>query len=534
MPYAAHLEEAALPQAPTIVAAARAAVMGEPMAEFRMPSLGADMEAGTLVEWLVKPGDAVKRGDIVAVVETRRARSRSRCSQTGIVEEIVVPEGEKVPVGTVLAVIRTDGEVAAACDQAEARRRDRRRQARRSSAARRGCALAGEAVRRPRRRRAAPPARISARDARGGGTGVDLCAVKGTGPDGAITRADVERAAQAPRARRRRQRRPPSARRRPWRHPRLRPSASRPSRRGPSCGDAQGDRRGDGALQARDPPLLSRHSDRHEPGDGLAAAAEPQATGDRAAALFGAAAQGGGALAAHEIPEINGFWMDGAFKAERRSSRRRRDLAPPGRPDRAGDPRCRQEGPRRAHGEAARPRQAGARRRACAARRSPTPRSPSPAWASRASRPSSASSIRRRLRWSASARSSSARGQRRMVGARPVMMASLAADHRASDGHRGACSSLPSSAYCRSRKSYDRRRDKALCLRELHKIAPEAELSEIDPAVDLREQIDLDSMDILNLVIAIHEATGVDIPEADYPQMTSLNGCVAYLHSRTS
>ena len=40
-------------------------------------------------------------------------------------------------------------------------------------------------------------------------------------------------------------------------------------------------------------------------------------------------------------------------------------------------------------------------------------------------------------------------------------------------------------------------------------------------------------MDILNLAIAIHEATGVDIPEADYPQMTSLNGCVAYLHSRT-
>ena len=74
---------------------------------------------------------------------------------------------------------------------------------------------------------------------------------------------------------------------------------------------------------------------------------------------------------------------------------------------------------------------------------------------------------------------------------------------------------------------------KALFLRELHRIAPEVELSEIDPAVDLREQIDLDSMDILNLAIAIHEATRVDIPEADYPHMSSLNGCVAYLHSRT-
>ncbi len=75
---------------------------------------------------------------------------------------------------------------------------------------------------------------------------------------------------------------------------------------------------------------------------------------------------------------------------------------------------------------------------------------------------------------------------------------------------------------------------KRLYLRELHKIALEVELSEIDPEIDLREQIDLDSMDILNLAIAIHEATGVDIPEADYPQMASLNGCMAYLHSRSS
>jgi len=73
---------------------------------------------------------------------------------------------------------------------------------------------------------------------------------------------------------------------------------------------------------------------------------------------------------------------------------------------------------------------------------------------------------------------------------------------------------------------------KALFLRELHKLAPEIELGEIDPAVDLRDQVDLDSMDILNLAIAIHEATGVDIPEADYPQMASINGCVSYLHNR--
>jgi acyl carrier protein len=72
---------------------------------------------------------------------------------------------------------------------------------------------------------------------------------------------------------------------------------------------------------------------------------------------------------------------------------------------------------------------------------------------------------------------------------------------------------------------------RALYLRELHKIAPEIDLNEIDPAIDLREQIDLDSMDILNLAVAIHEATGIDIPEADYPHMTTINGCIDYLGS---
>jgi acyl carrier protein len=73
---------------------------------------------------------------------------------------------------------------------------------------------------------------------------------------------------------------------------------------------------------------------------------------------------------------------------------------------------------------------------------------------------------------------------------------------------------------------------KALVLRELRKIAPEAQSDQIDPEVDLREQIDLDSMDILNWMIAIHATTGVEIPEADYPQLTTLNGCVTYLRER--
>jgi acyl carrier protein len=73
---------------------------------------------------------------------------------------------------------------------------------------------------------------------------------------------------------------------------------------------------------------------------------------------------------------------------------------------------------------------------------------------------------------------------------------------------------------------------KALVLEELRHIAPEIDPGEIDPAIDLREQFDLDSMDILNLAVAIHEKTGVDIPEADYPEMVSLNGCVSYLRQK--
>jgi acyl carrier protein len=73
---------------------------------------------------------------------------------------------------------------------------------------------------------------------------------------------------------------------------------------------------------------------------------------------------------------------------------------------------------------------------------------------------------------------------------------------------------------------------KALVLAELHQIAPEIELNELDPTIDLREQVDIDSMDILNLAIAIHEHTGIDIPEADYPKILTLEGCVTYLRAR--
>jgi pyruvate dehydrogenase E2 component (dihydrolipoamide acetyltransferase) len=77
--------------------------------EFVMPSLGADMEAGTLVEWLKKPGDAVKRGDVVAVVDTQKGAIEIEIFEAGVLDRILVQAGEKVPVGTPMATLRSDG-----------------------------------------------------------------------------------------------------------------------------------------------------------------------------------------------------------------------------------------------------------------------------------------------------------------------------------------------------------------------------------------------------------------------------------------
>lgn len=82
------------------------------MIEFRMPSLGADMDAGTLVEWLKKPGDPVKRGDIIAVVETQKGAIEIEVFNDGILNEQLTEVGRKVPVGHLLAIIRGPDEPA--------------------------------------------------------------------------------------------------------------------------------------------------------------------------------------------------------------------------------------------------------------------------------------------------------------------------------------------------------------------------------------------------------------------------------------
>jgi acyl carrier protein len=67
---------------------------------------------------------------------------------------------------------------------------------------------------------------------------------------------------------------------------------------------------------------------------------------------------------------------------------------------------------------------------------------------------------------------------------------------------------------------------------ELSNIAPEMDLTTVEPSADLRDAIDIDSMDFLNFVTAVHHRTGIDIPEIDYPKLVTLKGILAYLDAK--
>ena len=69
-------------------------------------------------------------------------------------------------------------------------------------------------------------------------------------------------------------------------------------------------------------------------------------------------------------------------------------------------------------------------------------------------------------------------------------------------------------------------------VRALRRIAPEINSSAIETAANLRDDLDLDSMDFLNFVIALHDAFNMEIPEADYPHFYTLDRAVEYLESR--
>ena len=71
-------------------------------------------------------------------------------------------------------------------------------------------------------------------------------------------------------------------------------------------------------------------------------------------------------------------------------------------------------------------------------------------------------------------------------------------------------------------------------LEALAAVAPEINLATLDPRTSLRSQFDLDSVDFLNFIVGIHAATGFDIPEVDYPKLSTLDDCVTYLAAKSA
>jgi pyruvate dehydrogenase E2 component (dihydrolipoamide acetyltransferase) len=246
--------------------------------DFRMPSLGADMEKGTVVEWLKKPGDRIARGDVVAVVETQKGAFEIEVFADGVLAEVLVPVGTETPVGAILARIEGEGAAPAPAIQPAT-----------TPAAPPPAAIAvAPPVGRPPSPTAGERLRISPAAARRAvELGVDPRGLRGSGPQAALTIADVEAAA--------------------------RPSAA-PPRRG---FDPAAMRQAIAAAMARSKREIPHYYltlpiDMGRALDWLAAENQRRDVGRRllpAALLLKATA-----LALRRIPQLNGFWTDGTAK----------------------------------------------------------------------------------------------------------------------------------------------------------------------------------------------------------------------------
>jgi pyruvate dehydrogenase E2 component (dihydrolipoamide acetyltransferase) len=244
------------------------------MPEIRMPSLGADMETGTLLEWKVAVGDHVTRGAIVGLIETQKATMELESFADGIIEALLVEPGAKVPVGTVLARLGA------------------------GDAAPVSAPTAAPVVPRPSdggRIRSSPAARQRARE-----LGVDLAAIHGTGPHGAIILRDVPRIAPAPAPAPAPAARPPA---RPRPQP---PSGASPVRDAIAAAMSRSKREIPHYYLAH--TISMRRALRWLDGHN-----QTRTIQDRilpAALLLRAVV-----LALWEVPELNGFWIDGAFQS---------------------------------------------------------------------------------------------------------------------------------------------------------------------------------------------------------------------------
>lgn len=255
-----------------------------------MPSLGADMEAGTLAEWLVKPGDTVKRGDIVAVVETQKGAIEIEIFEAGTIAELVVQPGEEVPVGAVLAILRREGEAAAPPAEPEKAKPEKAR----PKPAAMPPAPAAPAPRRQAPGGAARPHVSPAARRRARELGLDPAALTGSGEGGAVTLADVEKAA------------------RPAEKP---AAAARPAEPGEAMRQAIAAAM---ARSKREIPhyYLATTVDMTAALDWLAAENERRPVEQRL--LYGVLLVRAVAKALKDFPEMNGFWRDGGFSPSER------------------------------------------------------------------------------------------------------------------------------------------------------------------------------------------------------------------------
>ena len=270
------------------------------MAEFLMPSLGADMDAGTILEWRVQPGDAVHRGDIVAVVDTEKSDIEVEVFEDGVVEELLVEVGREVAVGTPLARIAAAGAPAEvptpAASKAPTAPKPPKSKATRgkpkpskakppAKAAPARLAPAGPCTERVR---SSPLARRRAAE-----QGIDLGAVTGSGPDGAVRAGDLA-PVTAPT--------PPKVR-----APEEPPAAPRADRQAAM-------RRAVGELMARSKREIPHYylATTVDLTAALAWLTEENARRPVTERLLPAALLlKATALAAREVPAMNGFWVDG-------------------------------------------------------------------------------------------------------------------------------------------------------------------------------------------------------------------------------
>jgi len=155
------------------------------MIKFQMPSLGADMEAGTLVEWRKKTGEKVMRGDIIAEVETQKGLIEIEVFDEGIIEELLIKEGAKVPVGTVMALINQNGSIS---EPKKEKISDKAKIAIQPTEEKIVEKATVEKFK-ERHFKASPLAKRIATE-----NNIELSQIQGTGEDGAINKEDVENA----------------------------------------------------------------------------------------------------------------------------------------------------------------------------------------------------------------------------------------------------------------------------------------------------------------------------------------------------